>query len=103
MIIARWIVLIALAALTLMAQAPAKQAETKPAKVKTEAAPTGIVDINSATAEQLMTVPGIGEAYAAKIVAGRPYRAKNELVDKKVLPAGVYAKVKDHLVAKQKK
>lgn len=66
----------------------------KPAKAE-------IVDINTASVEQLKKIPSIGDAYAAKIIAARPYRAKNELVDKKVLPAGVYAKIKDQIIAKQ--
>ena len=61
-----------------------------------------LIDINSATEAELRTIPGIGEAYAKKIVAGRPYRGKNELVDKKILPKAVYDKVKDQIVAKQK-
>jgi len=61
-----------------------------------------LIDINTATEAELKTIPGIGEAYAKKIIAGRPYRAKNELVQKKVLPQGVYEKVKDQIVAKQK-
>ena len=61
-----------------------------------------LIDINTATEAELRTIPGIGEAYAKKIVAGRPYRAKSDLVQKKILPQGVYEKVKDQIVAKQK-
>ncbi len=61
-----------------------------------------ILDINSATADQLKTIPGIGEAYSAAIIKGRPYQRKDELVAKKILPQGVYDKVKDQLIAKQR-
>ncbi|GJG86646.1 hypothetical protein tb265_18270 [Gemmatimonadetes bacterium T265] len=79
--------------------APAKPATAaKPAAGATKAEP---VDINTATSADLKAVPGIGDAYAAKIIAGRPYHSKDELTRKKILPAGVYAKVKDRIIARQ--
>ena len=80
------------------AAAPATAKAAAPAAAKA-AAP---MDINSATAKELATLPKIGEARAAAIIKGRPYKAKDELTDKKILTDDVYAAVKDLIIAKQK-
>ena len=69
----------------------------------TAAAATDKVDINTATADQLKAVPGIGDAYSKRIIDGRPYTAKNQLVSRGILPQGVYDKVKDQIIANKKK
>jgi competence protein ComEA len=77
-----------------------KAAAAKPA---TAAAATDKIDINTATADQLKAIPGIGDAYSKRIVDGRPYTAKNQLVSRGILPQGVYDKVKDQIVATKPK
>src|SRR5919204_4421709 len=61
------------------------------------------LDINTASEDQLKELPGIGDAYAKKIVASRPYKAKDELWEKKVIPKATYQKIKDRIVAHQAK
>jgi competence protein ComEA len=73
-----------------------------PAEKMAPAPKAELLDINSATADQLDALPGIGKAYSAKIIAGRPYKGKDELVQKKIVPQKTYDSIKDNIIARQK-
>ena len=95
------------------ALAPSTYAQTSPAKkdaapmapaAKKDAAPAPkveLIDINRAAAKDLDALPGIGEARSKAIIAGRPYKAKNELTQRKIIPQNVYDGIKDKIIAHQ--
>lgn len=70
-------------------------------KAATQAKET-LLDINTATRQEIIKLPGIGDAYTDKIIKGRPYARKDELVSKNIIPQATYAKIKDLIIAKQK-
>ncbi len=93
------LLVLTLAAFTCFAQAP-KAAPEKSAKT-VKAAQAELLDINTATAAQLSTLPGIAEAYSKKIIDGRPYAGKDDLLNRNIVPQATYDKIKDLIIAKQ--
>lgn len=83
--------------------APTMPSTTSPSSATTPATKTEVVDLNSATAAELKALPGVTDSDAAKIIQGRPYTDKSQLVAKKVVSDATYEKIKDHVVTKHPK
>jgi len=84
-------------------KAPAKPAMPTAPKIAAPAVKAELIDINTATEAELKAIPGIGDVYSSKIIAGRPYAKKDQLLSKKIVPKATYDKIKDLIIAKQPK
>ena len=96
----RLIAAIAIALLTATGAALAKD-EPKKAAPAAEKKAEALLDLNSASRDELMKLKGVGDARADAIIKGRPYKGKNELLDRKIVPENVYNDIRDKIIAKQ--
>ena len=96
------VVLLVLAAMSLNTTQAAAALQSAPAvKTPADASQTGQLDINSASKDQLMALPGVGTQYAQKIIDGRPYANKSQLRSRNIIPQSVYSKISGMVIAKQ--